>query len=161
MQRIDQLVLEKLIAPVAGWLTHRLGLDQWRMAIECLNGHLVFYLAGTALTIGQGVRSGPVYPVMIGALAWLLLMQAIRHMALRQASSSLGVQTARMAEWHIRTILVLALPFMVVNVRDLGSACYTIALALLGGHFYFKACDVPPPQERRERRLAYNRFPGA
>jgi hypothetical protein len=158
MQKIDQFVLEKLIAPAAGWLTHKLGLGQWRMSLECLNGHLVFYLAGTALTIGHEARSGPVYPVMLGALAWLLLMQAIRHMALRQASSSLGVQTARMAEWHIRTILVAALPFMAFNVSDLGNACYTIALALLAGHFYFKACDIPPPQERRERKLAYNRF---
>lgn len=158
MQRIDQFVLEKIAAPAAGWLSHRLGLGQWRMAIECLNGHLVFYLAGTALTIGQGVRTGPVYPIMIGALAWLLLMQAVRHMALKQASSSIGVQTARMAEWHIRTILVIAAPLMAVNVGDLGNACYTIALALLAGHFCFKACDVPPPRERREQRMAFGRL---
>ena len=157
MQRIDQFVLEKLIAPVAGWLSHRLGFGQWRMSIELLNGHLAFFLAGTALTIGKGVQDGPIYPIMVGALVWLLLMQAVRHMALRQASSSLGVQTARMAEWHIRTILVVALPFMAVSIGDLGAACYTIALGLLAGHFYFKACDIPPPAERRERRLAYNR----
>jgi hypothetical protein len=157
MQRIDQFVLEKLIAPVAGWLSHKLGLGQWRMSLECLNGHLAFYLAGTALTIGHEVRSGPVYPVMLAALAWLLLMQAVRHMALRQAGSSIGVQTARMAEWHIRTILVLALPFTASGVSDLGSACYAIALGLLAAHFYFKACDTPPPEQRRERRLAYNR----
>jgi hypothetical protein len=157
MQRIDQFVLEKIVAPAAGWLSHRLGLGQWRLSLECLNGHLVFYLAGTALTVGHGVRNGPVYPVMIGALAWLLLMQAVRHMALKQAGSSIGVQTARMAEWHIRTILVIAAPFMAMNVSDLGNACYTIALLLLAGHFYFKACDIPPPQARNERRLAYNR----
>jgi hypothetical protein len=147
MHRIDQFVLEKLVAPVAGWLNHKLGLGQWRMSLEFLNGHLAFYLAG----------NGPVFPMMLAALAWLLLMQAVRHMALRQSGSSLGVQTARMAEWHVRTILALALPFVATSVSDLGSACYAIALGLLACHFYFKACDTPPPQERRERRLAYNR----
>jgi hypothetical protein len=157
MHRIDQFVLEKLIAPAAGWLSHKLGLGQWRLSLECLNGHLAFYLAGTALSIGKAMRSQPVYPILIAALVWLLLMQAVRHMALRQAGSSMGVQTARMAEWPVRTILILALPVTAVSVADLASACYAIALALLAGHFYFKACDTPPPRERREQRLAYNR----
>ena len=157
MQRIDQFAIEKIYSPVAGWVRHRLGVEQWRLSLACLNGHLAFYLAGTALTIGHEVRSGPIFPVMLAALFWLMLMQAVRHMARRQAGSSIGVQTARMAEWHVRTILILVLPLMIANVRDLGGACYTIALALLTCHFYFKACDTPPPHERRERRLAYHR----
>jgi hypothetical protein len=158
MQRIDQFVLEKVYAPAAGWVRHRLGVEQWQLSLECLNGHLIFYLAGTALTIGQTATSRePVYPVIAASLCWLLLMQAVRHMAKRQASSSIGVQSARMAEWHIRTILILALPPLALTVHDLGGACYAIALGLLACHFYFKACDTPPPQERRERRLAYNR----
>jgi hypothetical protein len=158
MQRIDQFVLEKVYAPAAGWVRDRLGLEQWRLSLECLNGHLVFYLAGTTLTIGQTVASRePVYPVMAASLFWLLLMHAVRQMAKRQANSSLGVQTARMGEWHIRTILILAFPPLALTVHDLGGACYTIALGLLGCHFYVKACDTPPPEERRERRLAYSR----
>jgi hypothetical protein len=157
MQRIDQFVLEKVCAPAAGWLHHRLGVEQWRVSLECLNGHLAFYLAGTALRIGTEVKAGPVYPVMIAALVWLLLMQAVRNMALRQANSSIGVQTARMAEWHIRTILVIAVPFLGFQVHDLADFCYTAALGLLALHFCFKACDTPPPQERRERKLAYHR----
>jgi hypothetical protein len=157
MQRFDRIALEMIYAPVAGWVRQRLGIEQWRLSLECLNGHLVFYLAGTALTIAQRKPGDAIYPVMLGALAWLLLMQAVRRMALRQAGSSLGVQTARMAEWHIRTILLAALPVIAISTHDLGAALYAIALALLASHFYFKACDTPPPQERHQRRLAYSR----
>jgi hypothetical protein len=82
-------------------------------------------------------------------------MEAVRRVAYRQAGSSIGVQTARMREWHFRLILLVSLPISVSRVDEVASACYSVSLLLLLCHLYFKACDSPPPQRRR--RLAYNR----
>jgi hypothetical protein len=83
-------------------------------------------------------------------------MEALRRVACRQAGSSLGVQTARLREWHFRLILLVSLPISVSRVHEAASACYSVSLFLLLCHLYFKACDAPPPQGRR--RLAFSRF---
>lgn len=153
--RIDDLAISRLFSPLAGWAEHRLGLDQWRLSLECLNGHVAFYLAGLAFSIaGKGMADG-IFASLLVALAWLLLMEAVRRVARRQAGSSLGVQTARMREWHFRLILLVSLPISVSRIDELANACYSISLAFLLCHLYFKACDAPPPQGRR--RLAFNR----
>jgi hypothetical protein len=155
VNRIDDIAIEKLFSPAAGWAEHRLGLSQWRLAMESLNGHLVFYLAGVALTIaGKGMEDG-IFTNLLIALAWLSLMEIVRKVARRQAGSSIGVQTARMREWHFRLILLVMLPFSLMQVRGIGNACYSISLFLLVCHLYFKACDTPPPERRT--RLAYSR----
>jgi hypothetical protein len=154
--RLDDLALSKLFAPIAGLAEHRLGLGRWHLALECLNGHLAFYLAGLAFGIaGKGADDGIFADVLI-ALAWLALIEVVRGVARRQASSSLGVQSARMGEWHFRLILLASLPVSVVAVKDIGNACYTVSLFLLLCHLAFKACDAPPPQRRRQ--LAFSRF---
>ena len=155
MNRIDGIVIEKFFSPVTGWAEHRLGIGQWRLALEALNGHNAFYVAGVAFSIaGKGVADG-IFASLLVALAWLLLMEMVRGVARRQAGSSIGVQTARMREWHFRLILAAMLPLSVTYVKDMSSACYTISLFLLLCHLYFKACDAPPPQSRT--RLAYSR----
>jgi hypothetical protein len=152
---IDDIALTKLFSPVAGWAEHRLGLGQWRVALECLNGHVAFYLAGLAFSLtGKGMADGIFANLLVG-LAWLLLMEAVRRVAYRQAGSSLGVQTARMREGHFRLILLAALPISVSRIDALANVCYSVSLLLLLCHLYFKACDAPPPQDRR--RLAWNR----
>ena len=155
MTRIDDLAIAKFFSPLAGWVEHRLGLDQWRVALECLNGHVAFYLAGLAFSLaGKGMTDG-IFANLLVALAWLLLMEAVRRVAYRQAGSSLGVQTARMREWLFRVVLLVSLPVSVARVEEVAGAFYSISLFLLLCHLYFKACDAPPPQGRR--RLAYNR----
>ena len=154
MTRLDDLVLSKLFSPLAGWAEHRLGIGQWRLAIESLNGHIAFYLAGLALSLaGKGMEDG-IFATLLVALAWLLLMEAVRRVARRQSASSLGVQTARLREWHFRLILLVSLPISLARADGLGHACYSLSLLLLVCHLYFKACDAPPPSTRR--RLAYN-----
>ncbi|HEX9965817.1 MAG TPA: hypothetical protein VGB04_12640 [Allosphingosinicella sp.] len=155
MTRLDDLALSKLFSPLAGWAEHRLGIGQWQVSLECLNGHLVFYLAGLAFSIGgQDLTDGIFANLLIG-LAWLLLMEAAREVARQQAGSSLGVQTARMREWLFRVILLVSLPISVSRIDELANAFYSVSLFLLLCHLYFKACDSPPPQGRRD--LAYNR----
>lgn len=155
MTRIDALALDKLFSPLAGWAEHRLGISQWRVSLECLNGHLVFYMAGLTFSIGgQGMTDG-IFANLLVALAWLLLMEAARRVAYRQAGSSLGVQTARMREWLFRVILLVSLPISVSRIDELANAFYSVSLFLLLCHLYFKACDAPPPQGRRD--LAFNR----
>jgi hypothetical protein len=150
---IDDIALSRIFSPVAGWVEHRLGLSQWRIALECLNGHVAFYLAGLAFSLtGKGMTDG-IFANLLVALAWLLLMEAVRRVAYRQAGSSLGVQTARMREWHFRLILLVSLPISVSRIEAPASACYSLSLLLLLCHLYFKACDAPPPQDRR---LAWN-----
>jgi hypothetical protein len=151
---IDDIALTRIFSPAAGWAEHRLGISQWRVALECLNGHVAFYLAGLAFSLtGKGVADGIFASLLVG-LAWLLLMEALRRVAWRQAGSSLGVQTARMREWHFRLILVVALPISVSRIDEVANACYSVSLLLLLCHLYFKACDAPPPQGRR--RLAWS-----
>ena len=155
MTRIDDIAISRLFSPVAGWTEHRLGLGQWRLAFECLNGHVAFYLAGLAFSLtGKGMADG-IFASLLVALAWLLLMEAVRRVACRQAGSSLGVQTARLREWHFRLILLVSLPISVSRISGVASACYSVSLLLLLCHLYFKACDAPPPQGRR--RLAFQR----
>ena len=153
MNRIDDLAIAKIFSPAAGWAEHRLGLGQWRIALECLNGHVAFYLAGLAFSLtGKGVTDG-IFGSLLIALAWLLLMEGVRRLAHRQAGSSLGVQTARMREWHFRLILLVSLPISVSRIDELANACYSVSLLLLLCHLYFKACDAPPPERRG--RLAW------
>jgi hypothetical protein len=153
--RIDDFLIGRLFSPLAGSLHHRLGIGQWRMAIECLNGHVACYLAGIAFAIaGKGARDG-IFVDLIAALVWLGIIEAVRRVALRQAASSLGVQTARLGEWHFRAILLIMLPASLGYVEGWASGFYAASLALLLAHLCFKACDVPPPE--RTRPLAFGR----
>ncbi|HEX8307398.1 MAG TPA: hypothetical protein VF645_03150 [Allosphingosinicella sp.] len=155
MTRLDDLALSKAFSPLAGWAEHRLGFGQWRIALECLNGHLAFYLGGLALSIGgKGMNDG-LFADLLVALAWLLLMEGARRIACRQAGSSIGVQTARMREWLFRVVLLISLPVSLARIDQLSNALYSVSLFLLVCHLYFKACDSPPPTQRR--RLAHAR----
>ena len=156
MTQIDDLAIARIFSPAAGWAEHRLGVSQWRVALECLNGHVAFYLAGLAFSLtGKGMTDG-IFANLLVALAWLLLMEAVRRVAYRQAGSSLGVQTARMREWLFRIVLLVSLPISVARIEAVANAFYSVSLFLLLCHLYFKACDAPPPQGRR--RLAPSRF---
>lgn len=155
MTQLDDLALAKLFSPLAGWAEHRLGFSQWRVSLECLNGHLAFYLGGLALSMGgKGMNDG-LFADMLIALAWLLLMEGARRVACRQAGSSIGVQSARMREWLFRVVLLISLPISLARIDELSNAFYSVSLFLLVCHLYFKACDAPPPQGRR--KLAYSR----
>jgi hypothetical protein len=148
-------LIQRIFSPVAGWLEHQLGLGQWRVAIECLNGHLAFYVAGVSFSIaGKGMKNG-IFVDMLAAIAWLLIVEFVRRVAVRQAGSSMGSQTARLGEWHFRLILLVMLPLSMAAVKGLSGACYAVSLGLLIAHLYFKACDVPPP--KRRTRLAFGR----
>lgn len=155
MTRLDDILIERLFSPTAGWLQHRLGLGQWRTALECLNGHVAFYLAGVAFTLaGKGLRDG-IFADLLAALAWLLIMDFVRRAARRQAASPLGVQTARLGERHFRYIFLAFAPLSLCYAGDAASACYSASLLLLLAHLYFKACDAPPPARRKS--LAFSR----
>ena len=153
MSGIDDILIGRVFSPAAGWLQHRLGLGQWRVALECLNGHVACYLAGVAFAIaGKSARDG-IFADLLAALVWLAIMDAVRRAALRQAGSSMGVQTARLGERHFRCIFLIMLPVSLCYVEGWASGFYTASLALLTAHLYFKACDAPPPEPGR--RLAY------
>lgn len=147
---LDQILIDRFFSPVAGWLHHRFGVNQWRTSLECLNGNVAFYLLGVALSIaGKGMNDG-IFVDLLKGVAWLMIVDFARRVALRQASSSIGVQSARMGEWLIRIVLVAMLPLSMLNVRGLTSFCFTISLLFLVLHLYFKASDTPPPEPRRK-----------
>jgi hypothetical protein len=155
MTPFDTAIIEKVFTPITGWVNERFGVDQWRLAIECLNGTVAFYLAGVALTIAaKGINDG-IFTDLIAAFVWLAVMDWIRRAALRQASSSLGRQTARMREWLFRHILIGLLPLSLYYADGLDDLCHTVSLAFFIAHLYFKSCDTPPPQRRFQ--LAYRR----
>ena len=153
MSGIDEILIGRVFSPAAGWLEQGLGLSRWRVAIECLNGHVACYLGGAAFAIaGKGARDG-IFVDLLAAFVWLAIMEAVRRAALRQAGSSVGVQTARFGERHFRCIFLIMLPVSLCYVEGWASGFYSASLALLVAHLYFKACDAPPPE--RGRRLAW------
>ena len=154
MEMLDQILIDRFFSPVAGWIHHRFGVNQWRMSLECLNGNVAFYLAGIALSIaGKGMNDG-IFVDLLKGVAWLMIVDFARRVALRQASSSIGMQSARMGEWLIRLVLVAMLPLSMLNVRGLTSLCFTVSLLFLVLHLYFKASDTPPPKPGRKLILA-------
>jgi hypothetical protein len=156
MTPFDTAIIEKVFTPVTGWVNSRFGVDQWRLAIECLNGTVAFYLAGVALTIASKGMSDAIFADLIAAFVWLMVMDFIRKAAYRQAGSSLGRQTARMQESIFRHILVGILPLSVYYLEGVDDLCHTISLLFFISHLYFKSCDMPPPQ--RKMQFAYSRM---
>lgn len=153
MGTIDDILIERVWTPVAGWIQHGLGVNPWRAAMECLNGSLVFYVAAVALEIaGKGPYDG-IFVTMLRALVWLLVMEAVRRLAYRQAASSVGVRTARVREWLFRMVLVCMLPVSLCYADEWHNLLYSGSLMLLICHFYLKASDAPPPE--RKGRLAW------
>ncbi len=155
MTPIDTAIIEKVYSPVTGWVNQRFGVDQWKLAIECLNGTVAFYLAGLALTIASKGPNDGIFYDLIGAIVWLAVMDWVRRAAYRQAGSSLGRQTARMRESIFRHILVGILPLSFYYADGLDDLCHTVSLVLFISHLYFKSCDSPPP--RRRHQLAFQR----
>jgi hypothetical protein len=155
MNRIDDLLIEKVTSPLAGWLQHRLDLAPWRVSFECLNGSVLFYVGAVALQIaGTGPYDG-VFAIMLRALVWLLVLEAVRKHAYRQAASSVGTRTARVREWMFRIVFAAMLPISLCYADGLDNLLYSASLLLLVGHLYFKASDAPPPQPKG--RLAFDR----
>ena len=155
MERVDDILIAKVYSPLTGWLRHHLGVCQWRAAIECLNGSMAFYVAGVAFEIAGRIPAGNVSQVLVRALVWLLIMDAVRRRAYRQAASSVGVRTARVGEWMFRLVLVAMLPLSLCYADSWNSLCYSGSLLLLICHLYLKASDTPSPEPRG--RWARNR----
>lgn len=150
----DHILIDRIFSPVVGWLHHRCGVDQWRLSLECLNGNVAFYLAGIALSIAAKGMADGIFIEMLKGVGWLLIVDLARRVARRQASSSMGVQSARMGEWLIRLVLVVMFPISLMHVRGLASFCFTLSLLFLILHLYFKVSDTPPPEFKRKPSLA-------
>jgi len=155
MGTIDDILIERVWSPAAGWLQHRVGVGPWRAAIECLNGSIAFYVAAVALQLAAMGPEDGIFVAMLRALAWLLVMDAARRHAYRQAASSVGTRTARVREWLFRLVLLCMLPVSLCYADEWHNLLYSGALLLLVCHLYLKASDAPPPQPKG--RLAWNR----
>jgi hypothetical protein len=155
---IDHILIDRIYSPLAGWIHHHFGISQWRLSIECLNGNIVFYLAGIAFTIAAKGPEDGIFIDLLKGVGWLLIMDFARRVAHRQAGSSLGMQSARLGEWLLRLILVGMLPVSLLYVKGGASFCFTLSLLFLISHLYFKASDTPPPKSLR--KLAYLRAGG-
>ena len=155
MGTIDDILIERVWSPAAGWLQHRVGIGPWRAAIECLNGSIAFYVGAVAFQIAAMGPQDGIFVTMLRALAWLLVMDGVRRLAHRQAASSVGVRTARVREWLFRLALLFMLPLSLCYADEWHNRLYTGSLLLLVCHLYFKASDAPPP--RTKGRYAWNR----
>lgn len=155
MHRFDTILIDQIFSPLAGWLSHRLDLCQWRASILSLNASAGLYLGALAIELAGKGGSDPAFITLLRALVWLLILDAARRTTYRQAGSSVGVQTARTREWIFRTVLTIALPFSLALAANLEATLYALSLLFLVAHLYLKACDTPPPAIRRT--LAVNR----
>lgn len=158
MTMLDEILIHRVYSPIAGWVQHRFGVSQWKLSLECLNGNVIFYLAGIAFSIaGKGINDG-IFVDLLRGIGWLLIMDCARRAAHRQAASSLGVQSARIGEWFVRLVLIAAVPISLLHVKGWSSFCFAVSLLLLVSHLYFKASDTPPP--RRRGKLTYAKARG-
>ncbi|MDQ4086418.1 MAG: hypothetical protein M3177_00150 [Pseudomonadota bacterium] len=155
MGRFDDILIDKVASPLSGWLQHRLGIGQWRASIECLNGSVIFYVGALALELAAKGPYDGIFIIMLRALVWLLIMDAVRRVAYRQAASSVGTRTARIREWIFRLVLVAMLPVSLLYAQAWDNLFYSASLLLLVCHLYLKASDTPPPQPKG--KLAYTR----
>ena len=57
MSTVDDVLIERLFSPLAGRLHHALGIGQWRVAIECLNGSVALYVGAVAFETGAFAAS--------------------------------------------------------------------------------------------------------
>jgi hypothetical protein len=94
---------------------------------------------------------------LLRAAGWLLIVDFARRVALRQASSSIGVQSARMGEWLIRIVLLATFPLSVLHMKGFTNFCFTASLLFLVLHLYFKASDTPPPAPKQRLAPARSR----
>ncbi len=155
VSNIDDILIERVFSPIAGWAQHQLGVSQWRLSLACLDGNIAFYLAGVAMTIaGKGMEDA-IFADLLAGMGWLALMTFARGVAYRQSSSSMGVQSARFGEWLFRTVLVGVMPLSFYYVTGISSLCFSLSLVFVILHLYFKAADTPPPE--RTRKLAFDR----
>jgi hypothetical protein len=152
---LDDIIIERVFSPLTGWVQHRFGICQWRLSMFCLDGSIAFYLAGIAFTIARKGANDGIFTDLLAAMGWLAVMTFARNIAMRQANSSLGVQSARLGEWFFRCLLTVSFPLSLWHVNGWNSFCFSMSLFFLIAHLYFKACDAPPPE--RTRRIAYNR----
>jgi hypothetical protein len=155
MTPFDTALIEKVYSPITGWMNAHFGLDQWRLAGQCLNGTAACYLAGLALTIAGKSMGDGIFTDLVVAFAWLIGIDWLRRALYRQAASSLGRQTARMRESIFRHILVGLLPLSFYYAQGPNDLCHTLSLVFFISHLYFKSCDSPPP--RRRHQLAWTR----
>jgi hypothetical protein len=154
MFRIDDILIAKVASPAVGWLEHKLGINQWRASMEALNGSVAFYMAAVTFELATAGPQTPAFIVLLRALAWLLILEKVRRIAWRQASSSIGVQTARLREWPFRVALTAMMPLSLCYASQASNLLYSASLVLLTCHLYLKASDTPPPEP--SGRLAFN-----
>lgn len=148
MHRLDDLLIDRIFSPLAGRLQRGLGLCPRTAALECLNGSIVFYLAGTALEIAAKGPADGIFATMLRALLWLMIFDGLRRIGLRQAASPVGVRTARAREWIFRLALAAMLPISLCFALGWPNLAYSASLLLLTCHLYLKASDAPPPEPR-------------
>jgi hypothetical protein len=155
VSNLDDIIIARVFSPFAGWMQHRFGVSQWKLAMICLDGCIAFYLGGVAFSIAfKGMADG-IFADLLAAIAWLGIMTFARNLAYRQASSSMGVQSARLGEWLFRTLLTISLPLSFLYATGWNKLSFSVSLVFLIAHLYFKACDTPPPEQTRN--LAFSR----
>lgn len=155
MNRIDDLLISRIFSPLSGWSEHELGMPKLRLALGCIDASIGSYFLGMALSLAHKRVEEGTLSYMMAAFGWLCIMTFARRMTLREAGSSLGVQTARMRESMLRLVLLVLLPFSLIAIRGPSNLCFTLSLIFTIAHLYFKAADTPPPVRRN--KLAFHR----
>lgn len=151
--RLDMRISIKGFTPLAAFLNHRLGVNQWAAATQALMG------SGVTAVLYYGILSvlvSPWYGLMAPfILAWFMLYEYPR---IKQYSrSEIGPITALLNEhvgrmWFLGAILGSIYNAIVhsdkFNNYDLLGITHLI---LLLSSYYFRTVFMPPPKKREEK----------
>lgn len=147
--KLDRWFMERVFEPIAWWCERRFGFTAARLALPLIMVWLAAYLAMVISNPGVW-RSiyAAIALVIAPARTWQLSRRVIRHgtanaekhdvanIALRQMMLWFGG-----AAWLLGFIVIVAGGTPSITVMDIGNTACTL-------HFFFAACDAPPPAEQ-------------
>lgn len=152
LKAVDNWILFKLIAPLAGWFHGRSGQDQFRAAHEFLDNASILLTVALILNMFENPS--------FWSVGWAVLLIPINHFFLiplehRNVDAFEAAQHTPMAEAHWPTRLFWVALFLlgVGPIGDLVAGIADMGFILLVASQYLRACTLPPP--KRKKQLAH------
>ena len=135
---------------IASWCDGSFGVDQWFLARQSLTAGMAAIILNVVLTVAESFHDTQEVCLALAVLAASAFIFTVAWRELsRQQGSKLGAQTARISEYRGRHLNIAFAPLLLVDFVSGIYPIYMLGYALIGIHFFFKACTPPPPKANR------------